>query len=364
MKWTFLTVVFLHGIIHLLGFVKGFDLKEIKEFTVPTSKLMGVMWLCAFILFAIYIFSFVTNHKYAWFFGFFAVALSQILIVVFWKDAKFGTMPNLLVFIVSVFMFSSFNFQHLVESETLAILGNSNIESEKIVSEGDIENLPPPVQHWLRQSGVVGKPFINAGIVHQNAEMKLKPEQDKWMTATAVQYTTIDNPAFIWTVDVKMNRLLNFKGRDKFQDGKGEMLIKVNSLINVVNEQGEKLDEGTIQRYLGEMVWFPSLALSEYISWESINDSTAKATMNYKGTTGSGTFFFNSLGDVVKFSAFRFYGNHSEAKRHEWVMKIDDYKVFEGIKVPAKMSATWKLDEGDWTWLNLEVTEIRYNCRD
>ncbi|MDN5330561.1 MAG: hypothetical protein PWP35_2348 [Bacteroidales bacterium] len=37
------------------------------------------------------------------------------------------------------------------------------------------------------------------------------------------------------------------------------MLIKVNSLIPVVNEKGNKLDEGTLQRYLGEIVWFPSL---------------------------------------------------------------------------------------------------------
>ena len=118
----------------------------------------------------------------------------------------------------------------------------------------------------------------------------MKPEQEKWMTASAIQYTTIDNPAFIWKVDVKMNSLLNFQGLDKFENGKGEMLIKINSLINVVNEQGKKLDEGTLQRYLGEMVWFPSLALSPYITWVQINDTTAKATMSYKGTHGSGTF--------------------------------------------------------------------------
>jgi len=38
-----------------------------------------------------------------------------------------------------------------------------------------------------------------------------------------------------------------------------------------------------------------------------------------------------------------------------------DYKAFEGIMVPVKMTSTWKLDEGDWNWLNLEVTDIKYN---
>lgn len=42
-------------------------------------------------------------------------------------------------------------------------------------------------------------------------------------------------------------------------------------------------------------------------------------------------------------------------------MHITDYKIFEGIKVPSKMTSTWKLDEGDWTWLKLEVTGLTFN---
>lgn len=217
------------------------------------------------------------------------------------------------------------------------------------------------MKNWLQNSGVIGKPFIKVGKVFQKAEMQLKPEQSNWMTASAIQYTFIDNPAFIWMVDVKMNGFLNFQGRDKFEDGKGEMLIKMNSLFNVVDERGGKLDEGTLQRFLGEMVWFPSMALSPYISWEEIDANTAKATMNYKETSGGGTFYFNNRGDVIKFTALRYKGNEPDAKRHEWIMQISDYDTFEGIRVPAKMTSTWKLDEGDWTWLKLEVTDIKYN---
>lgn len=135
----------------------------------------------------------------------------------------------------------------------------------------------------------------------------------------------------------------------------------MNSLINVVNERGEKIDEGSLQRYLGEMVWFPSLALSPYVTWEQIDENTAKATMIYKGTSGSGTFYFNSNGDVTNFSALRYMGNEAEAKRREWEMNISDYKKFEGIKVPAILTSTWKLEEEDWTWLKMEVTSIKYN---
>ncbi len=361
MKILFLALVFLHGLIHVLGFVKCWGLKDIKELTLPVSRTMGIMWLITAIVTFVYAFTYFVNSRYSWVIGFLVVLLSQTLIIIFWKDAKFGTIPNLLILIVSVISFSAYKFQQQVTQETNAILSMTNISTEKIISDSDIQNLPVPVKTWLKLSGVIGKPFISSGKVIQKAEMKLKPEQKEWMSATAIQYTNIDNPAFIWTVDLKINPMLAFRGRDKFVNGKGKMLIKLNSLINVVDEEGAKLDEGTLQRYLGEMVWFPSLAISPFITWEQIDETSAIATMDYMGTKGSGTFYFNSAGDFYKFSAMRFKDNEKTSQKYEWVLLVQDYKVFEGVKIPAKMTATWKLDEGDWNWLKLEITDLLFN---
>jgi hypothetical protein len=361
MRIAFLIIVLFHALIHLLGFVKGFGLKEVKELTLPISKPMGFLWLTAAILLLTFGVVQLLQSKYAWLVGLVAVLISQVLVFLFWKDARFGTLPNLIILLVSLISYGNFSFQNLVEQETRQLLSQNNLAEGNIVSEKDVEHLPGPVKLWLRSCGALGNPEIKIGKVFQKAEMKMKPEQENWMSATAVQYTTMENPAFIWSVDVKMNPLLSFRGRDKFEEGKGRMLIKMNSLINVVNEQGEKLDEGTLQRYLGEMVWFPTLALSSYISWEQTDEYSAKATMNYKGTSGSGTFYFNAQGDITKFSALRYKGNETDAKRHEWVMNISEYSTFEGIKVPSVMTSTWKLEDTDWTWLKLEVTDIKYN---
>lgn len=361
MKIAFIILVLFHGLIHLLGFVKGFELRELKELTLPISKPMGVVWLMASILFLTYAVLYLLNYKHTWLIGLIAVVLSQVLIVLFWKDAKFGTIPNAIILLVSIISFGLFNFQQTIQQETAQLLDKNISKEPDTLSVNDLSNLPEPVKKWLKNSGAIGRPYISYGKVTQIAEMQMKPEQDTWLNATAIQYTTIDNPAFIWNVDVTMNSLMYFQGRDKFDEGKGEMLIKLNSLISIVNERGVKIDEGSLQRYLGEMVWFPTLALSPYIHWEQIDEHTAKATMAYKGTSGSGTFYFNTNGDVVRFSALRYKGNESDAKRHDWVMTILGYKTFEGIKVPAKMTSTWKLDGKYWTWLKMEVTDIKYN---
>lgn len=361
MKYVFGAIVFFHGLIHLLGFLKGLDLKEIKELTLPISKPMGVVWLIAAIVITAYCVLYFANTKYAWLIGFFAVIVSQGLIILYWKDAKFGTFPNIAILLVSVISYGNYNFQKLVQHETANLLGQITATGDRVISEKDLVGLPQPVVKWLHRSGAVDESYIYIGKVSQNAAMQMKPDQDKWLNARAVQFTSIDNPSFIWTVDVVMNGLVNFQGRDKFENGKGKMLIKLNSLIKIVDEKGPKLDEGTLQRYLGEMVWFPSLALSPYITWQEIDEFTATATMEYNGTIGSGTFYFNSEGDFVKFSAMRYKGNEPEAQRYEWVLLVDAYKTFEGIKVPSKMTATWKLDNEDWTWLKLEIEDIKYN---
>lgn len=50
-----------------------------------------------------------------------------------------------------------------------------------------------------------------------------------------------------------------------------------------------------------------SFALSDYISWEEINSTAAKATMSYEGVTASGAFKFDENGDFVSFEADRYY---------------------------------------------------------
>ncbi|WP_194778319.1 DUF6544 family protein [Pararhodonellum marinum] len=361
MRIAFFILIIFHALIHLLGFVKGYGLKEVKELTLPISKVMGFWWLTAAGFILIYGISQLFNSKYAWLIGFVAVAISQTLVFMFWKDAKFGTLPNIAILLVSLMTYGNQGFKQLVQLETNVLLSKNQIMEDRVISEDDIKELPQPVRNWLQQSGVIGRPYISVGKVIQKAEMKLKPEQDKWFKAEAVQYSTIDVPAFIWTVDVKMNGLLSFQGRDKFENGKGEMLIKLNSLFNVVNEKGFQMNESTMQRYLGEMVWFPSLALSPYITWQEVTETSATATMEYKGTKGSGTFYFNADGDFVRFSALRYKGNEANATRNEWVLLVENYKTFDGIRIPSLMTATWKLEEGDWTWLKLEIIDLKFN---
>ncbi len=276
-----------------------------------------------------------------------------------WKFAK-----ALIIFfciLVTSTLMTSCTMNKMIKKEIDHLLSQTDTTDNGKLDKNDINSLPYPVQNWLKQSGMSGKEPVKSVWLTQKAKMKMKPEQENWYNATAEQIFTVDNPGFVWTVKMKMSPIIKIKGRDKFIDGKGEMLIRMNSIINIVKEKGNKINEGTMQRFLGEIVWFPSAALSPYIKWEPIDSLSAKATMDYRGTKASGTFYFNEQGDFIKYSALRYKGNEPDAKPYEWVVNVIEHAIMDGVKIPVKMSATWKLDEGDWTWLELEVIDIQYN---
>src|SRR5690606_37513832 len=104
-----------------------------------------------------------------------------------------------------------------------------------IVKSEELKNLPIPVKKWLTNSGIIGKEKVYFVRLKQKALMKMKPDQENWTKATAQQFFAVETPAFLWKVDMKMMPFIDISGRDLFVDGIGEMLIKLFSVINVVN---------------------------------------------------------------------------------------------------------------------------------
>ncbi|MCA0133941.1 DUF6920 family protein [Winogradskyella alexanderae] len=364
MRIALFILIGIHGIIHLFGFLKAFSISEFNTISQPISKTYGILWLVTFILFAITIVLNLIHSDYWWLSGFLAVIASQVLIFNYWSDAKFGTIANLIILVAVIIAYSNFNFKNKIVEERKKLFENSKAVSEKVITKETISELPSIVQKWLTNSGVIGTQTVSNVYLTQELQLKLKPDQENWNEGKAEQYFTIQPPAFNWNINTEMNSFLSVVGRDRFIEGKGEMTIKLLSLIPVANAKDEKkIDQATLQRYLAEIVWFPSASLSQHIEWETIDDYSARATMTYEETKGSGVFHFDENGNFEKFVAMRYQDSKSEMPT-EWTVVATKIEERNEIKIPVECEASWELKSVNWTWLRLKITDIQYNVKE
>ena len=277
-----------------------------------------------------------------------------------WPDAKAGTLVNIILVIPVLIAWADARFQDDTDEQVRVLFARASSGEARVVTSDALGPLPPPVQRWLENAGVVGKRMPRTIRLKQQGQMRIAPDKDE-VQATAQQYFRVDEPEFIWRVRLRMMRVLPISGRDTYLDGRGHMLIKVGSLVPVVDAADEKIDQGALLRFLGEIVWFPAAALSPYIRWEPIDAASAKATMTYQGVSGSAQFTFDNQGRFVGLTADRYFGGGADAKIERWKIEAHEWKTMDGCVVPVRGDVRWKLEAGDSTFHRWEITEVEYD---
>ncbi len=99
----FTVFLIVHGLIHALGAAKAFGWAELPQLTEPISPGLGALWLLTTLLFLLTAGSLFAWPRGWWVLGAGAVALSMIVIVPSWSDAKAGALANVVVLAVVAF---------------------------------------------------------------------------------------------------------------------------------------------------------------------------------------------------------------------------------------------------------------------
>lgn len=362
MRYIFMILLLTHGFIHVAGFAKAYGLADVP-LTAPVSKAAGIIWLQAAFLFVFAALLYLARSHWWVYFSLPGILISQALIIFYWHNAKWGTLINIIILVTAIFFYAAAAFKEETKKEVTALLNRGHIGKRKIISVNDITMLPPVVQNWLRQAGVVGKENIVNTRLAQKGFMYLKPS-GRPVPYDATEYFNTSNPSFVWDAKVKVFPAVYLHGRDSYQDGKGAMQIKAMALIGIVDEKTNyKLNEGSLLRYLGEICWFPTAAISHCIEWQQTDSFSAKATMTYGATVASGIFSFHEDGRLKCFTAERFNGSGDTAVRERWMVEVSGYKSFNGLDIPTKCSVSWLKKDGWFKWLTLDVTDVAYNSQ-
>lgn len=353
-----------HAAAHLVGFLEWSSIaasqlsrQTLVRLSDTESSLLAGLWLVCFALLGAA--ATLRVERRAWWTPALAGALlSQVLVVLAWHSAKFGTIMNVAVFAAAAVAAAQSRFDRIVDGEIAGLLGSA-ARLSGIVRKNEILRLPPPVRRWLERSGVVGRPRVAVVRLKQRGRIRTSPKAS-WMEADAVQYFRVDDPAFVWRVKCKMKGV-PISGRDRYAAGKGQMLIKALGLVNVVDASDERIAHGALLRFLGEMVWFPSGALSPFVEWEEVGATSARATIRHARQLAWALFEFDGDGRVARISAERYLGGGARAELTPWSVVFSEWRSLHGVEIPVRGDVSWQLAGGEFSYYRWEILDIEYD---
>lgn len=249
-------------------------------------------------------------------------------------------------------------FHSQIDREIAALLASAHTPVIQIVHESDLDPLPAPVQRWLRGSGIVGTPVPAVVRLRQNGEFRLGADKP-WMPMEATEYVTTDRPGFLWRVSMDMFPLVHIDGRDRYIEGTGDIEMRIASLYPVARKSGGNLNTGALLRYLNEAMWFPAALVLPNVAWETVDDSSARATLTDAGQSVSAIFEFDAQDRLVNMTANRW--NDTEQAVRSWSTPLTAWGTFEGFTVPTAGSGVWGAGSDAYEYIRLRVTSVAYD---
>lgn len=363
MRPLFVILLFAHGLIHLMGFVKSFNLADVKKLGGPIARPAGVLWLVAAVLYcAAGILLFFRSDSW-WMPGAPALLLSQILIILSWSDAKFGTVANIIIALPLVIAVASSlpsGFAGTYRKEVKR--GLSRLSSTPLVREEDIRHLPEPVQRYLVYAGVVGKPRVQN--VHAVLAGQMRTRMDgSWMDIAARQYDFFDEPTRVFFIESSMYGL-PFDGLHVYTGPTATMQIKVASLFQVVDARGPEMNKGeTVTMFNDMCVLAPASLIDAPIAWESVDSLTVRGRFTNAGNTITASLLFNTSGELIDFSSDDRYlsADGKTYLNYRWTTPVGEYKEYHGYRIASYGEAIWHTPGGDFAYAKFDLKEVEYN---
>jgi hypothetical protein len=225
---------------------------------------------------------------------------------------------------------------------------------------GELAALPPPVARYLAYALGQEAPVRIAQVLHAGEfRSRLGSEAAHF---TSVQTIAARPRGFIWDAAISLLPLVPVRVRDTYLAGRGSMDGRIGGLFPVVAQSGSpELASGALARWLGEAVWLPSALLpGDGLSWEAVDEASARVTLEDGGARVSMLVQFGSSGAIVRITAERYREAGGLAVLTPWIVELGDYTHTGGMMIPMTGSVSWQLPEGRLEYWKARIVDVSY----
>jgi hypothetical protein len=364
MRILFALFLIAHGLIHLMGTAKAFQLIDVPLLTHRIDRPVGLLWLLAALLLivtAVFLFSW---PQWWWLAGLIAVVVSQVAIITSWSDARFGTIANIVVLAGVVFGYLSYgpsSFRAAYEREVAQGLHRS--VAMPLLSEADLAPLPSAVQRYVRLSGAVGQPRVQNFRARFHGQIRSGPNA-RWMSFTGEQHNFYDQPSRLFLMSASMFGI-PIQAFHRFVGPSATMRVKAAAVATIVDAKGPEMDEAeTVTLFNDLCVFAPGALIDPGIQWHVTNSRTITASFTRLSHTIVADLSFNDAGDLTNFVANGRGAMSADGKvftRMRWSTPLSDYRGFGSHRLMGQGEGIWHAPDGDYSYLRFYLDAIEYN---
>ncbi len=176
-----------------------------------------------------------------------------------------------------------------------------------------------------------------------------------WLAFRAEEEIDATRSRFSWVAKMGSGVLTSVMVTDAFEEGHGRLVIKKGP-IQLKKFVGADVDRGELQRYLGYATFCPPMMLNNpSLEWTS----TGATTLHVRDVTDpAGTSVEIEVGADGRPVVSRAERPMMVGKRSiltPWSATGSDDRVFDGLRVPTRLEASWHVASGPFTYFRVEV---------
>jgi hypothetical protein len=327
--------------------------------TKSITKPVGLIWTAVALLFVFSSWQVLVNRPFFWSSLMLAAVCSQVLIVLQWQDAKWGTVINLLLLAVAVVGLAAWRFEQRYRADVQQRLAGG---PTRLLTEADLVLLPSPVQQLIRNHGAVGRPHVANWRMTFSGSIR-GSEKAAWMPFTTEQYNFVNEPARFFFMKAQMFGLPVY-GYHAFKDGKAIMDVRLLALIPVQYQAGAAMDKAETVTWLNDLCLFsPGALIDRRLSWQPIDAHRTDVIFSEGPITVHARLFFDGQGDLVNFTSNDRYFTDTDQQLRQvpFSTPVRDYVSFGDRRVPSYGEAVWNLPDKDFCYGRFHLQELTFN---
>jgi hypothetical protein len=356
-RYILIIIILVHGFIHFLGFSKAFNVGDIKQLTQYISKLAGVLWTIIALLFITTATLLLLRKNYWWVIAVTSILLSQIVIINNWKEAKYGTIANVIILVSAIAGWGRSSFESSWRRDIETSLAATTNTSE-LLTNVDIQHLPEPIKRYLQYVGVINKPKVKNMCVIFEGEMR---ERNKdYFSFKSFQYNFFTEPTRLFFMKGQMLGT-TVEGYHSYIKGKAIMDIRLYGLFSIVYHKGAIMNKAETVTLLNDMCLMAPATLIDYrITWQLLDSNSVKAIFTNHDIAVSAILYFNQKGQLIDFIS-NDRTSVDDMKQYPWSTPMSDYKNYNGYNLASIGKAIWHYPDGKFTYGKFNLKKVLYN---